>query len=81
MRGDTKWIIGTLGTLILAMGGLALQQNCGLKSDIARIEADIARIEADIRELRSLHLHAATARQSNLQAVPKEQTSDSPGSL
>ena len=74
MSGDTKRIVGTLGPLILAMGGLILQQNCGLKSDIARIEADI-------REFRSLHLHAAAARQSNSQAVPYEQTSDSPGSL
>ena len=35
------------------MGGLLLQQNYGLKSDIADIQAGI-------RELRRFHLHAAT---------------------
>lgn len=48
---DAKWIIGTLGGLLVVIGGLLLAQNAGLGAQNAAIRAEIAELRTDFRRL------------------------------
>ena len=48
---DAKWIIGTLGGLLVVIGGLLLAQNAGLAAQNAAIRAEIAELRTDYRRL------------------------------
>lgn len=40
---DAKWIIGTLGGLLLVIGGLIINQNAGIRAEIAELRTDVRR--------------------------------------
>ena len=46
---DAKWIIGTLGGLLVVIGGLLLAQNAGLRADIAELRTDFRRLDDRVR--------------------------------
>ena len=48
---DAKWIIGTLGGLLVVIGGLLLAQNAGLGAQNAAIRAEVAELRTDFRRL------------------------------
>ena len=46
---DVKWIVGTLGGLLLVIGGLLMTQNAGLRAEIAELRTDIRRLDDRVR--------------------------------
>ena len=48
---DAKWIIGTVGGLLVVIGGLLLAQNAGLGAQNAAIRGEIAELRTDFRRL------------------------------
>ena len=48
---DAKWIIGTLGALMVALGGIIIAQNAGLGARMDRLEARMDRLETRLDSL------------------------------
>ena len=48
---DVKWIVGTLGGLLLVLGGLLVSQNAGLRAELAELRTDVRRLDDDVRRL------------------------------
>ena len=46
---DAKWIIGTLGALLVALGGILIAQNAGLTARVDRIETRLEGLDTRLR--------------------------------
>ena len=53
MSSDAKWIIGTIGPTILAVGGLLSVQLSGVNARIDDLNGRLERLETDVRNLDS----------------------------
>ena len=48
---DAKWIIGTLGALLIALGGIIIAQNAGLTARMDRLETRLDGFDERLRNV------------------------------